>query len=168
MKDIALLQYDPLTGIVKWLDKFPREHFNSDRQWKTKTTKCAGKVVGTLCSGGYLQIRLHGKLEMLHRVIWYMVHNKWPTYDIDHEDHNRSNNRILNLRDIPQEHNNARKVNNKSGHSGIFEQKRNTKRPWVVQVFHKGKYLTQQSFAGLQDAITHRDDIRRQAGLTQL
>lgn len=168
MKDLALLRYDPLTGIVNWASEFPREHFNSDRAWKTKTTKCAGKQVGTLSTGSYLQIRLNGKLEMLHRVAWRLYYGEWPTHHIDHRDHNRTNNRINNLRDIPQEHNNAHKVTNKSGHSGIFENKRNINRPWMVQVFHKGAYLTQRSFADLQDAVDHRDEVRRNAGLSQL
>lgn len=139
-------KYDPITGIL----------FRK------------GKPSGTITSGGYMQVRIKNKLYMVHRVIWFLVHGSWPIYDIDHKDHNRTNNKLVNLRDIPQEANNAHKVTNKSGYSGIYENKKNTNRPWMVQVYSKGIYLTQKSFADLDEAIKHRDAIRKANGLTQL
>lgn len=165
---IELFRYDPATGVVKWADHLPRHLFDSDKGWKIMNSRQAGTAITCTDTGGYIQVRWKGKAYRLHRVIWMLVHGVWPVNHIDHKDQCRTNNRITNLRDIPQEHNNAHKKTNKSGHSGIFENKRNTNRPWMVQVFTKGKYVTQQSFADLQDAINHRDEVRRQHGLSQL
>lgn len=163
-----IFNYDPVTGVLRWANELPRTYFDSDLGWKIVSGRNAGKVVGTMESNGYLQVRWKNTAYLVHRVIWLMVVGAWPSEHIDHKDHIRTNNVFTNLRDIPQERNNANKKNNRSGHSSIYEQKRNTNRPWMVQVFSKGKYLTQQSFAELQDAIDHRDAVRRRHGLTQL
>jgi len=165
---LEIFNYDPDTGIVRWADHIPRKYFDSDQGYKVVNGRNAGKVIGNMDSGGYLQVRWKNTAYILHRIIWLMMTGDWPSEHIDHIDHVRTNNRFKNLRDIPKEHNNAHKLSNKSGYSDIFYQDRNTNRPWLVQVFSKGKYLTQRSFAELQDAIDHRDAIRKSAGLTQL
>ena len=163
-----LFNYNAATGKLYWAADIPRHHFDSDKGYKVVNGRNAGKEAGTEHPSGYLHVRWKNKAYMLHRVIWLWVYGVWPSKHIDHIDHCRSNNRLQNLRDIPKEHNNAHKKNNKSGYSGIFENKRNTNRPWMVQVFTKGKFVTQKSFADLQDAVAHRDEIRRQYGLSQL
>ena len=141
-------RYDPVTGILY-------------RKYKGRET-----TQNAPDSGGYLQVRFKGKLYAVHRVIWLMTYGQWPNDEIEHDDYNRRNNRLSNLKDWSMAQNRAKKQNNKSGHPCIFDNsKRSMKRPWLVQVYSKGKYLTQESFADLNDAIQHRDIVRKNGGL---
>ena len=72
-------------------------------------------------SQGYQSIFIGGKEYLAHRVIWFMETGNWPE-EIDHEDHNRSNNSWLNLRETTSRGNQlnmSKKRNNSSGHTGV-------------------------------------------------
>lgn len=58
-----------------------------------------GREVGWL-QNGYRHCEYKGKRYLVHRLIWRVVKGRWPRYEIDHKDQNRSNNRIENLRDV--------------------------------------------------------------------
>lgn len=51
---------------------------------------------------GYLVGSVFGRQMLVHRVVWMLLHGTWPEGVIDHIDGNPSNNRIENLRDVPQ------------------------------------------------------------------
>lgn len=58
---------------------------------------------GDICSAihkeGYLCVSI-GKVEYLvHRIVWFMKTGRWPE-QVDHIDHNRTNNRWDNLREV--------------------------------------------------------------------
>ena len=77
--------YNPLTG-----ELFSRLHPRR-------------KALGAYDKAGYLQSKIewHGGRSinvMMHRLIWKWCHGSEPGMTIDHKDHNRSNNRIWNLR----------------------------------------------------------------------
>ena len=61
-----------------------------------------GDPVGTETRDGYLKLRVLGRYYRVHRLIWLMVTGHWPVHGIDHRDGNPANNRIANLRDVPQ------------------------------------------------------------------
>lgn len=79
------LDYDPLTGEFRW-------KIATSRRVKV------GAVAGSRSTHGYITIRLLGKLYYAHTLAWFYISGAWPTGLIDHQDTNRSNNRILNLR----------------------------------------------------------------------
>jgi hypothetical protein len=58
-----------------------------------------------------------------HRLVWLYVNGAWPTHSIDHINGIRDDNRIENLRDVPQKVNgeNRRQAqrNNQSGYLGV-------------------------------------------------
>ena len=83
----CLFDYDSDTGTVYW--KLSRSN-------RIKI----GNPVGYKNPYGYLQVRLEGKLWMLHRLIWLKQTEKFPNGEIDHKDGNRSNNSWSNLRDV--------------------------------------------------------------------
>lgn len=64
-------------------------------------TSGIGDKCGTVNFNGYLQIRVHGKVYLAHRLIWLYHYKKWPK-QIDHINRNRLDNRIENLRDCSQ------------------------------------------------------------------
>lgn len=165
---LDIYRYDPVSGEIFWADDIPEKYFDSTHRYRQNNSRCAGKLINCLESNGYIQVRWKGKQYMAHRVIWLMTKGVWPTNHIDHKDHDRTNNRENNLRDVTQGVNNAHKQNNKSGYSGVFYQKRSTNRPWMVQVYTQGRYVTQRSFSDINDAVAHRDSVRKAHGLPQL
>ena len=67
-----------------------------------------GQVAGNL-DCGYIRIHHRGRLYMAHRIAWALYHGRWPEHTIDHINRDGTDNRISNLRDIPQAENNKNK-----------------------------------------------------------
>lgn len=111
----ASLRYDPETGVFTWA--------------KDNILAGGAKVVsngdraGTINADGYRQIqfKIDGRKRGFkeHRLAWLLVHGKWPTNQIDHVNGDRSDNRIVNLREATNSQNMMnRKLNANSG-SGV-------------------------------------------------
>lgn len=95
---LSLLRYDPETGYLHWLPQ-PGRRCNSVR-----------KRAGCFSSKDYRVIRIDGKLYKEHRIIWVMCKGSIEDkFDVDHIDHNKSNNRIENLQCISRQANLARR-----------------------------------------------------------
>jgi hypothetical protein len=59
----------------------------------------AGDEAGTIGGQGYYRVQLKGKVYTVHLIIWEMCNGAVPEgYEVDHEDRNKVNNRLLNLR----------------------------------------------------------------------
>ena len=81
----STLSYDPLTGLFRW------------KRNGRKSKK--GKVAGSIDKGGYAQVNLGcGRVMKLHRLAWFYIYGCWPEGQIDHINHVRTDNRIVNLR----------------------------------------------------------------------
>jgi HNH endonuclease len=80
-----LLYYDPDSGSLIW-------------NMRTSPTAASGKEAGSLHGAGYRQIRIDGKVYLAHRVIWLWVYGEFPPNFIDHVNHDRLDNRLINLR----------------------------------------------------------------------
>lgn len=113
-----------------------------------------------------MQINIGGKGYRLHRVAYYMYHEKDPGANlIDHINGNKLDNRIINLREVDNSKNQMnRKLNSNSttGHKGITLM--NTRGVgnccYLVRVRKDGKRNAKcfpYSPEGLQQAITYRD-----------
>lgn len=105
-----------------------KEHlfYNKDTglfSWKTQRGRVKkGETAGAKTSHGYLQIRLLNKIYLAHRLAWLYVHGELPTSLIDHQNRNKLDNRICNLRLVTKSQNaqNAKiPVTNKSGYKGV-------------------------------------------------
>lgn len=88
-----LLDYDPETGVFT-----QRADYTGRRASRWKPGRQAGCVSSQT---GYLTLRLDKKLYQAHRVAWLHVHGEWPMHDIDHINGDKLDNRIANLRDVP-------------------------------------------------------------------
>lgn len=80
--------YNPLTGelIRKPCQRLKYERFVS-----------AGRDVK-----GYLRASVNGHQYRVHRLVWLHYYGEWPKYTVDHINRKRDDNRIENLRDVPQ------------------------------------------------------------------
>ena len=90
------LAYDPLSGNLVFTDN-----------------RFGAVEIGQTVGGedrGYIRFQHRGRLWMAHRVAWALYCGEWPKHTIDHINRDGTDNRIENLRDVPQQVNN----NNKS------------------------------------------------------
>lgn len=126
-----LLDYDPLTGV------FVRK--------KTTSNQLAGKIAGYIRPDGYSSIVIDRKRYLSHRLAWLYVYGCMPSNFIDHIDHNPSNNRIDNLRDVMQTVNmqNISKPNIDSltGHLGVTYSKEKSKFQAQIRIDGKNKFI---------------------------
>ena len=76
------VHYDPETGVF--------------------TRRKTGKACGRQSVDGYIYIVIKGCSYKAHRLAWFYVHGSWPIFVIDHINRDRADNRIVNLRDVPQ------------------------------------------------------------------
>lgn len=149
-----LLHYDRHTGIFTWA---------VDRTGGTK----AGMRAGYLAGGGHIQISILGKPHYAQRVAWLLTYGAWPPddLDVDHEDGDKTNNAIKNLRLATPSENaaNAHKLrrNNTSGFRGVSFYKLTGR--WTAKINvnrrlrHLGYFDSAEAAARAYDraAITH-------------
>ena len=124
------LNYDPETGL------FYRE---------IATARCVkiGNIAGSV-SNGYIRIKIDGKRYQAHILAWFYVYGKLPDYEIDHIDGNRSNNSIINLRDVTksinvQNQKKAQSDNKSTGLLGAYSSGKKYKSS--IRVDGENKYL---------------------------
>jgi hypothetical protein len=138
-----LFHYDPDTGVVT-------------RRIKVKH-QLVGTIVGTPGTRGYLQCSVDGKVYKLHRLVWLYMYNCWPTDQIDHINHNTSDNRLSNLREVTcqqNHHNRSRITNSVSGFIGVTWHKRDKR--WQAHIECDGDSYHLGSFSNLDAALAVR------------
>lgn len=82
------LKYDPLSGQIHRI----ADRYSSNR---------IGKLAGTY-GGRYCLVAVEGKRMTAHIVAWALYYGFYPVSGIDHIDGDKYNNRISNLRMVPQ------------------------------------------------------------------
>lgn len=92
---VKYLRYEPDTGNFYWIaDTNPRGPSK------------VGQTAGCKNVQGYWQIGLLGVRLLGHRLAWLYVHGYAP-WEIDHINGVKSDNRIINLREVTRSQNNA-------------------------------------------------------------
>jgi len=145
--------YDLISGVATWRER-PIEHFETNRAKGTWNSKFAWEKVGSKDNTGYLKTSLNGKQYLLHRLIWMWWYGTDPLR-IDHRDRNRTNNRIINLRNVTNAINNqnaSMRKDNTSGYIGVYADgyKWSARIQLYKKTIHIGTYDTPEEAA---DAI---------------
>ena len=141
-----LFSYDPSTGLL------------TRRTTRNARNAKAGDVVGTADSGGYLQVKVDGKLIAVHRIAFLLYHG-WLPDEVDHHNRVRQNNWISNLRPATRTQNNGNRSlnsNNTSGYKGVTRNGKNNS--WRAQITLNGAVTYLGSFGSPEEAYAHYKD----------
>lgn len=151
-----VLDYDPGTGVFAWAEP-EASWFKTRGHWEAYLGWVEGKApFRPTHSGGYATGRILAVELLAHRVAWAWYYGVWPT-QIDHINHERTDNRIANLRQAPQKQNarNAsRRVDNTSGVTGVVWQK--DRKKWAAQIMVDGKAISLGRYDKFEDAVAAR------------
>ena len=136
-----LLHYEPDTGVFTWI----------------KGGNGRRKIAGTRRVNGYSDISVNNKKCLAHRLAWLYVHGEWPKDQIDHINHARDDNRLVNLRSVSGLHNQRNtsisKINT-SGVTGVTWHAAHGK--WVSHIGLHGKRIHLGGFGHIFDAVCAR------------
>ena len=117
-----------------------------------------GVEAGWLNVNGYREVQIHFKTYKLHRVVWSMLIGEIPDgLMIDHINHNRSDNRLSNLRlvgSVDNAKNKSKYINNGSGVNGVHWHKKNYR--WVARIQVSGKRIALGCFVEFHEAVNAR------------
>ena len=138
------IKYNPYCGIGVWL----MSPCN-----RVKVGAIAGKI-----NNGYLKIKFQHKTYMGHRLFW-LLHTGYDPgqLTIDHIDQNKLNNKFNNLRlaTLSEQQRNVRtRLNNKSGHRGVYWNAKNQK--YEAQITNNQKLMYIGQYDTLNAAIAAR------------
>ena len=114
--------------------------------------------------GPYICIKIKGVQYKAHRLAWLYTKGYWPKNQIDHINHNNSDNRIVNLRDASHSENqrNAKRAKtNTSGYTGVHK---SNNRKWVVRLSDKSKSVYIGTYSDINKAIEAREKANRVYG----
>lgn len=113
-------------------------------------TAKVGRRVGTKGTKGYRQVRVDSKQYREHRLIWLLATKSWPD-NIDHIDHDKSNNKLGNLRSVTHKEN----IRHGSGRqAGLFLSKESGK--WLAAIYVDCKKKHLGSFLSYEEALVAR------------
>lgn len=106
-----LLHYNEETGVFTW-------------KVRCGARALAGNTAGSKTSEGYSGIHVKGKSYLSHRLAWVYTYGYFPKEEVDHINGDRSDNRILNLREATRTQNNQNlrkcQKNSSSGILGVY------------------------------------------------
>lgn len=140
------LSYDPATGIITWLAQA-----NRSVQWNGRF---AGKAAGSIDPDtGYLRVRVDGQLLYGHRIAWAISTGAWPNREIDHRNGDRTDNRLVNLREATKAENcqnAALRSDNASGATGVYFCQRS--RRWIAEIQISGRRFHLGAHRSINDA----------------
>lgn len=139
-----VFRYDAITGRLHW-------------KIKTGRSVKIGNVAGAPRKDGYWRVQVNNKRYLAHRVIWIMHNGKIPDgMQIDHINHDPSNNLLENLRLVTIQENamNRSIQSNSSSVMGVYWNSQRNK--WQAQIKTNGKNKNLGRFINLQDAVSTR------------
>ena len=143
LKDLEkAFDYDPATGIL--------------------INRTTGNIQNCLDSRGrYIVVSYKNESWQSHRICFKLGNKKDPGYlQVDHKDRVKTNNKLNNLRlktNSQQQFNTKIRSNNRSGHAGVFFDKKGNKwRAYIADPKNKNKKIWLYRGDSKEDAIKER------------
>jgi hypothetical protein len=155
------LDYYPDTGLLFWRWR-DRKWFMSDRAWSVWNTRFAGCEAFTSFDRGYKMGAIFHKTYKAHRIIFLHMTSRWPDPEVDHINHDRSDNRWVNLEEKSHRKNNQNKSlnkNNTNGHVGVSKYANGH----LAQITVNG-HQHSHTFSTYEEAVVAREAMEREYG----
>ena len=141
---LRVLDYSPETGLFYW-------------KVRLGARGKPGSVAGTLTDRGYRKVCIGGKIYALHRLALFHATGEMPTFDVDHVNRNRADNRLVNLRRATNAENQQNRVTGVLNRSGVLCVYWLTKqRRWLASIMVDGKSIHLGYFSEKEDAVAAR------------
>lgn len=150
-----IVRLDAATGKLYWLER-PATMFKCQADANKWNTKWPGKPALDNDLFGYKIGKIFNCSYRAHRVVWALVHGEWPN-EIDHINHNRSDNRPENLRNVTRKSNNKNISSNganTSGRMGVAWSKVSGR--WRAYIMVSGRQRHLGLFHAFEDACNAR------------
>ena len=133
------------------------EKYDIDTETGIITRKRTGKIMGCKNTGGYIIFSFNHVNYYVHRIILtkYLEREIKPDYKADHINHNKSDNRISNLRELNHQENTQHQQlssRNTSGYKGVSWNKPANK--WIAHVMLNKKRIHLGLFDTKEDAYS--------------
>ncbi len=153
-------------GTIKKLKETALEVFEYNNETGIFIRKIDKKEQKSVDASGYIRISIYGKRYLAHRIAFLINHSILPDA-IDHIDKNKSNNSIYNLRDGSgsENHKNMKKrLDNTTGYTGIYMDRRNKYRKYVAEIMHENKKEYLGAFATGEEAYVAKRKREKELG----
>lgn len=150
---MEVVEYDSETGLFRW----KKPYRNQKKGWFQPSRNCRG----------YRHVWVLGTQYKAHRIAWIIHYGLIPKNQIDHENRDRGDNRIKNLREVTNsqnQKNSKRRVNNKTGVPGVHVQRGRFIVRVVRVVSESGVRVYLGSFGSLEEATAVRKDAESKNG----
>lgn len=145
------IRYDPETGDL-WF-KTPRCGKDITKPIRNKHNK------------GYYTLRTCGINFYAHRLAWFLYHGTWPTGQIDHINGDKSDNCIVNLRDVSASINQRNRLDVREDSGVRF---RKDRKRWQAYVSVGNKFVSLGHFGCKTAAKIKRALVERELGYTRV
>jgi hypothetical protein len=99
---------------------------------------------------------------MAHRIAWLLYYGKWPKDQIDHINGDKSDNRIVNLREATNSQNGKNlklSINNKTGVTGVAFDRQTQK--WRAYIRVNFKMINLGRYMDFEDAVIARKSAEK-------
>ncbi len=156
---------------IEWSRYFRYDNATGRLYWAVKPRRGVhiGEEAGHVCrDSGYRRVGFFGKDYKVHRIIWDLLHPDdllKAGEEIDHIDHDKTNNRQCNLRKVNRVGNGRnmpRNGNNTSGKTGVTFSTEKGK--WVAQIKVNYRKIHLGYFSDKNEAIAVRTAAEQKYG----